>query len=34
MLRKLYAWTMALAARKAAAWWLAIIAFVEAHSFL
>jgi len=34
MLRKLYAWTMALAARKAAAWWLAIIAFVESSFFL
>ncbi|MFD1745397.1 YqaA family protein [Rhizobium helianthi] len=34
MLRKLYAWTMALAAKKAAAWWLAIIAFVESSFFL
>lgn len=34
MLRKLYAWTMALAARKAATWWLAIIAFVESSFFL
>ncbi len=34
MLRNLYAWTMALAARKAAAWWLAIIAFVESSFFL
>ncbi|MDO1581442.1 YqaA family protein [Rhizobium oryzicola] len=34
MLRNLYAWTMALAARKAAAWWLATIAFVESSFFL
>lgn len=34
MLRNLYAWTMALAAKKAAAWWLAIIAFVESSFFL
>lgn len=34
MLRKLYAWTMALAAKKAAAWWLAVIAFVESSFFL
>jgi membrane protein YqaA with SNARE-associated domain len=34
MLRNLYAWTMTLAARKAAAWWLAIIAFVESSFFL
>ncbi|MCO5731907.1 YqaA family protein [Rhizobium sp. SSA_523] len=34
MLRKLYLWTMALAARKAAAWWLAVIAFVESSFFL
>ncbi|MGF9692995.1 YqaA family protein [Rhizobium sp. 0TCS1.26] len=34
MLRNLYNWTMALAARKSAAWWLAIIAFVESSFFL
>ncbi|WP_165214495.1 YqaA family protein [Affinirhizobium pseudoryzae] len=34
MLRKLYTWTLALAARKAAAWWLAVIAFVESSFFL
>lgn len=34
MLRKLYNWTLALAARKAAAWWLAVIAFVESSFFL
>lgn len=34
MLRGLYAWTMALAAKKAAVWWLAIIAFVESSIFL
>ncbi len=34
MLRNLYNWTMALAARKAAAWWLGIIAFVESSFFL
>lgn len=34
MLRKLYNWTLALAASKAAAWWLAVIAFVESSFFL
>jgi membrane protein YqaA with SNARE-associated domain len=34
MLRKLYAWTMSLAARKSAEWWLAVIAFVESSVFL
>ena len=34
MLRKMYDWTMALAARKTAEWWLAIIAFVESSVFL
>ena len=34
MLRKMYDWTMALAARKTAEWWLAIIAFVETSVFL
>jgi membrane protein YqaA with SNARE-associated domain len=34
MLRRLYDWTMALAARKTAEWWLAIIAFVESSVFL
>ena len=34
MLRELYARTMALAARKTAIWWLAIIAFVESSVFL
>ena len=34
MLRKLYAWTLALAARKSAERWLAVIAFVESSVFL
>ena len=34
MLRKLYHWTMALAARKTAEWWLVVIAFVESSVFL
>ncbi|WP_442581879.1 YqaA family protein [Mesorhizobium sp. ASY16-5R] len=34
MLRKLYDWTMSLAARKSAEWWLAVIAFVESSVFL
>ena len=34
MLRNLYDWTMALAARKSAAYWLALIAFVESSIFL
>lgn len=34
MLRKLYDWTLSLAARKSAEWWLAIIAFVESSVFL
>ncbi|KIQ01432.1 membrane protein [Agrobacterium tumefaciens] len=34
MLRELYARTMALAARKTAIWWLALIAFVESSVFL
>lgn len=34
MLRRLYDWTMALAARKTAEWWLAVIAFVESSVFL
>jgi membrane protein YqaA with SNARE-associated domain len=34
MLRRLYDWTMALAARKTAEVWLAIIAFVESSFFL
>jgi len=34
MFRKLYAWTLSLAARKAAAVWLALIAFVESSIFL
>lgn len=34
MLRSLYAWTLSLAARKAAAAWLALIAFVESSVFL
>jgi membrane protein YqaA with SNARE-associated domain len=34
MLRSLYDWTMSLAARKSAEWWLAIIAFVESSIFL
>ncbi len=34
MLRNLYNWTMALSARKSAAVWLAVIAFVESSVFL
>lgn len=34
MLKRLYAWTMALAARKTAVWWLGIVAFVESSVFL
>lgn len=34
MLRSLYDWTMALSARKSAALWLAVIAFVESSVFL
>ncbi|MCO5081755.1 MAG: DedA family protein [Rhizobiaceae bacterium] len=34
MLRGLYEWTMSLAARKSAEWWLAIIAFIESSVFL
>jgi membrane protein YqaA with SNARE-associated domain len=34
MLRKLYKWTLSLAARKSAEWWLAFIAFVESSVFL
>ncbi|MCJ9751108.1 DedA family protein [Neorhizobium sp. BETTINA12A] len=34
MLRSLYNWTMALSARKSAAVWLAVIAFVESSVFL
>jgi membrane protein YqaA with SNARE-associated domain len=34
MLRSLYDWTMALSARKSAAAWLAVIAFVESSVFL
>lgn len=34
MLRELYARTMALAARKTAMWWLALVAFVESSVFL
>src|SRR5262245_12064573 len=34
MLRSLYDWTLSLAARKSAEWWLAIIAFVESSIFL
>jgi membrane protein YqaA with SNARE-associated domain len=34
MLRRLYDWTMALAARKTAEWWLAVIAFIESSVFL
>src|SRR5437868_4071133 len=34
MLRKLYDWTLSLAARKSAEWWLGIIAFVESSVFL
>ncbi|WP_416408554.1 YqaA family protein [Agrobacterium rosae] len=34
MLKGLYAWTMALAAKKTAVWWLAIVAFVESSIFV
>jgi membrane protein YqaA with SNARE-associated domain len=34
MLRGLYDWTMSLARRKSAVWWLAIVAFVESSVFL
>ncbi|MBN9011392.1 MAG: DedA family protein, partial [Rhizobiales bacterium] len=34
MLRRLYDWTLALAARKTAEYWLAVIAFVESSVFL
>lgn len=34
MLRRLYDWTMGLAARPSAEWWLAVIAFVESSFFL
>jgi membrane protein YqaA with SNARE-associated domain len=34
MLRRLYDWTLSLAARKSAEWWLFIIAFVESSVFL
>jgi membrane protein YqaA with SNARE-associated domain len=34
MLRSLYDWTLSLAARKSAEWWLFIIAFVESSVFL
>jgi membrane protein YqaA with SNARE-associated domain len=34
MLKKLYDWTLSLAARKSAEWWLAFIAFVESSVFL
>lgn len=34
MLRRLYDWTMSLAARKSAEWWLAVIAFIESSVFL
>jgi len=34
MLRALYDWTLSLAARKSAEWWLAFIAFVESSVFL
>jgi membrane protein YqaA with SNARE-associated domain len=34
MLRALYDWTLSLAARKSAEWWLAIIAFIESSVFL
>ena len=33
MLRRLYDWTMAKAAHRRAAWWLALFAFVEASFF-
>jgi len=34
MLRRLYDWALALAARKSAEWWLAFIAFVESSVFV
>ena len=34
MLRGLYDWTLSLAAKKSAEWWLAFIAFVESSVFL
>ena len=34
MLRRLYDWTMSLAARKSAEKWLAVIAFIESSVFL
>ena len=34
MLRRLYNWTMDLAGRKSAAWWLALVAFVESSVFV
>jgi membrane protein YqaA with SNARE-associated domain len=34
MLRALYDWTLSLAARKTATWWLAFIAFIESSVFL
>jgi membrane protein YqaA with SNARE-associated domain len=34
MLRKLYDWTLSLAARKSAEYWLALIAFIESSIFL
>jgi membrane protein YqaA with SNARE-associated domain len=34
MLRRLYDWTMSLAARKSAEYWLAFIAFIESSVFL
>jgi membrane protein YqaA with SNARE-associated domain len=34
MLKKLYDWTLSLAARKSAEWWLGIIAFVESSVFV
>jgi membrane protein YqaA with SNARE-associated domain len=34
MLRRLYDWTLSLAARKSAEWWLAFIAFVESSVFV
>ena len=34
MLRRLYDWTMSLAARKSAEVWLAVIAFIESSVFL
>jgi membrane protein YqaA with SNARE-associated domain len=34
MLRRLYHWTLSLAARESAEWWLGVIAFVESSIFL